>query len=78
MVVPSMAEVPKYNASFTQAYLRDCYTDFDRLVEANIKHFDSVKETHEVITYLCGKVLSQSKDSGVGLIILNLNESKDY
>jgi hypothetical protein len=73
-----MAEDRKFSSSFTEALIYDCYNDFDNLVNINAHRFDSKEDAVEGFTYLCGKVLTSSKDVGVGLIILNMYESKNF
>lgn len=78
MATPSLGEAPKYSPAFSKAYIEDCYSNFDELVELNAHRFDSKEEAVEGFTYLCGKVLTSSKDVGIGLIILNMYESKNF
>jgi hypothetical protein len=79
MAAPSLAEDREFSPDFAEAYLRNCYSHFDELVSRNVHRFDSRDDAVEGFTYLCGKVLTSSKDVGVGLIILNMyNESENF
>lgn len=75
---PSMAVDHNLKPKFVGDMLYQCYTIPDILVQYNkIKFNNNEEETKQHIQFLCGKLVTNAKSSGIDLIIINTHESKN-
>ena len=72
----SMAE--DLDPKFTYEMLKQCYSTPNTLIEYNMNKHNWDRYDAEVnVEVLCGRLLTKAKEIGVGVILLNMYESKN-
>lgn len=69
--MPFLAADPK-TFNFNKELLWTCYKDSDTILKYNEKI--EIKSAEQYTMMMCGKLLMQAKENGIGIIFLDMHE----